>query len=113
MRQWVADFTDEEVKPVYLVRRANWDDQQARGYEVMDLSGVLDVVWDVAYGDTIGEPYDTFTVWLLSADGPLPARVDQYPHIEIGKVEVRVMYQPKGKRSWALVETGYRNMVEV
>lgn len=113
MRQWVADFTGEDETPRYLVRHSNWDDSAVRGYVVMDLAGVLDAMGDIAYGDGIGEPYDVLRFWVLMPEGPERARVDQFPHAQLGKVEARIMRQPAGKRSWVLVETGYRDMVEV
>jgi hypothetical protein len=107
MREWIMD--DEQEESTFLIRR-DWEGR-LKGWQKADVSGVVDLLGDLAYAEAIGEDHDTLTVFVLTDIAAVPVQVTQVTHAPIGKVEVRLTWRDPYSKNPTL--TGYRNMIEV
>lgn len=115
MRQWIADLigSDGEVPRAYLVKFS--EDNEVRGWQHADFSGVLDILGDVAWDNAYGEGVTTLDVFVLTETGAMPCRVTQTALPELGTVCVEVTYRDPLKRGKAAItqaDKGFRKTVE-
>lgn len=108
MREWIMDAEQEE--PTLLVRFDYAG--QLKGWQRADVSGVVDILGDVAYADAIGEDSDTVAVFVLTDVAPVPVKVTQTAFPQFGMVEISLAWvDPVTRKARKL--TGARKMLEV
>lgn len=108
MHEWIMDGQQDE--PTLLVRVDHQG--RLRGWQRADVSGVVEILSEVAYADAMGEDSNTITVFVLTDIAPVPVKVTETASPQFGMVEISLAWVDPVTRKAAKL-TGYRNLMEV
>lgn len=113
MRTWFANFDDADAPRVYLLRVSY--EGTVQGWQHADMSGVVDMLSQVAWDDAHGDGGTTVTVHLVTELGILPCDVVQTACPGIDMVCVEVFYRDplkRGRAARTLADKAFRKTVE-